>query len=65
MPKGTKGRQEMKTQHKRDKWRKRGMKLRKTKFIFGRDLSIDQIMAGVKEMAEEAGIKFVEENRKE
>ena len=58
MPKGTKGKQEKGKQDKSNSPGKREMKPNKTKFIFGRELSIDQIVAGVKKMCEEAGIPF-------
>ncbi len=60
MPKGTKGKQERGKPDKRKRSGKREMKPGKTKFIFGRELSIDQIVAGIKVMCEEAEIPFVE-----
>ena len=44
--------------------KRKKIKPAKTKFIFGRELSIDQIMAGIKVMCQEAGIQFIEEKQK-
>jgi len=64
MPKRAKGKQKERKKDKRNRLEKRRTKARKTKFIFGRELSIDQIVAGLKQMCEEAGIPFVEERKK-
>jgi hypothetical protein len=63
MPKETKGKQKNGKENKRNSPGKRRMKPGRKKFIFGRELSIDQIMAGIKVMCEEAGIPFVEKRK--
>ncbi len=63
MPKETKGKQEKGKGDKRIRFGKRSEKPGRTKFLFGRELSIDQIMAGIKVMCEEAGIPFVKEKK--
>ncbi len=64
MPKETKGKQEKRKQDKRSKSVKRKTRPTKTRFFFGRDLSAEEILNGIKQMCRSAGIRFIEEREK-